>query len=163
MDRSASGISLAGTGKFLGTGTMRITDQVIEELDEQTTIHSIRGSDKRPTAQSIFAKYDEKQPIRSEPIDMPNSHHTTYTHMPYDRAESVRQSGHRPYEFSNDEVFSTSAPDERSMHPQTQTPTINVRDIDVLETPTNHEPSKSEFGTLQMQLHFFFKPKFEKI
>lgn len=124
---------------------MRITDQVIEEVDEQLTIQSMRGPDKRPTAQSIFAKYDEKQPARSDPIDMPpNSHRSNY--LPYDRAESVRQTGHQPYEFSNDEVFSTSAPDEHSMH--TQTPTINVHDIDDLETPNNRkifEPGRSEW------------------
>lgn len=122
---------------------MRIADQVIEEVDEQLTIQSMRAPDKRPTAQSIFAKYDEKQPLRSDPIDMPaNPHHGTY--VPYDRAESVRQSGHEPYQFSNDEIFSSSAPDEHMLH-QT-TPSINVRDMDDVETPNNRKfgPGKSE-------------------
>lgn len=122
---------------------MRITDQVIEEVDEQLTIQSMRAPEKRPTAQSIFSKYDEKQPLRSEPIDMPTSHHSNY--LPFDRAESVRQTGHQPYEFSTDEIFSTSAPNEHSLQVQT-TPTINIHDIDDMETPNNRkfDPGKSK-------------------
>lgn len=120
---------------------MRITDQVIEEVDEQLTIQSMRPPDKRPTAQSLFAKYDERQPVRSDPIDMPNAHHSNY--IPFDRAESVRQSGHQPYEFATDEVFSTSAPEEHMVH--MQTPTINIHDPDYLETPDvrRFDPGKS--------------------
>lgn len=127
---------------------MRITDQVIEEVDEQLTIQSMRAPDKRPTAQSIFATHDEKQPLRSDPIDMPNSHHTI--HSPYDRAESVRQSGHLPYEFSTDEVFSSSAPEEHLMLsiPSIQTPTINIHDTDDEVTPNIRKfaAAKSEFS-----------------
>lgn len=148
MGHSASGISLAAP-KFPGQGTMRIADQVIEEVDEQLTIQSMRAPDKRPTAQSIFAKHDEKAPTRSDPIDVPNSHPSMY--LPFDRAESVRQTDYEPYEFSNDEVFSTSAPDTVHM----QTPTINVDNFDDLETPNNKkfDPARSKFRANQQIAH----------
>jgi len=46
---------------------MKITDQVIEEVDEQMTITSLRNQqDIRPTAQSLFT-----HPAASDPVDVP--------------------------------------------------------------------------------------------
>lgn len=101
---------------------MRIADQVIEEVDEQLTVHSTRAQDnKRPTAQSIFATFDERQPMRSDPIDVPATHHNV--DIGYDRAQSVMQPEHHPYIFPNNAIFSTSAPEENTT---LNTPTINI-------------------------------------
>src|SRR5690349_21623727 len=49
-------------------GSMKISDQVIEEVDEQMTITSMRNKeDPRPTAQSIFSNI----PSPSAPVDVP--------------------------------------------------------------------------------------------
>lgn len=114
--------------KYLPTpGTMRITDQVIEEVDEQMTIQSQRGHDIRPTAQSLFQSYDEKPataatPLRSDPIDVPSSN--------YYRTHSEVQPEAKPYVFPNNAIFSTSAPaDEHAAAAlRVQAPTINIDD-----------------------------------
>lgn len=62
---SASTASLTHRQVSHAPGSVRITDQVIEEVDEQMTITSIKAQEPRPTAQSIF------QP--SDPIDVPRS------------------------------------------------------------------------------------------
>jgi bestrophin, other len=65
---SASSASMAP--KWPGQGSMKITDQVIEEVDEQNTITSMANHqpEVRPTAASIF------QPVpRSAPMDVPHS------------------------------------------------------------------------------------------
>lgn len=95
-------------------GTTRIADQVIEEVDEQLTIQSIRGQEKRPTAQSIFASNNEKIPTRSSPIDVPSSHHNNDHKISYERIQSVAPD-HQPYLFPSNEVFSTSAPEENML------------------------------------------------
>jgi hypothetical protein len=47
---------------------MKISDQVIEEVDEQMTITSMRAPEPaRPTAQSLFAQ----GPQHSDPVDVP--------------------------------------------------------------------------------------------
>lgn len=109
--------------------TMRITDQVIEEVDEQMTIQSQRGNDTRPTAQSLFQSQDEKPitvktPLHSEPIDVP-SHFNNYH-----RTQSEAQPDHQPYMFPNSAIFSTSAPaDEHAATAlRIQAPTINIDD-----------------------------------
>ncbi|RZF32140.1 hypothetical protein LSTR_LSTR004003 [Laodelphax striatellus] len=52
-------------GRFQGLqggGSIRITDQVIEEVDEQQTITSMRGQpEQRPNVRSIFATGDHQQ------------------------------------------------------------------------------------------------------
>lgn len=83
--RPSSGSNNAETGLRLGTsassaglqpqekypmqiGSMKITDQVIEEVDEQMTITSMRNKEEpRPTAQSIFSNV----PTPSDPVDVP--------------------------------------------------------------------------------------------
>lgn len=100
----------------------RITD-TIEEVDEQLTIQSIRGPEKRPTAQSIFALPDEK-PVRSAPIDVPASYHND----PFSYAQSVKNQNVSPFEFPNNAVFSSSAPSGNAGH--LLTPTINIDHTD---------------------------------
>jgi bestrophin, other len=67
LGTSASSASIAG--KFpANIGSMKITDQVIEEVDEQMTITSLRNKDDpRPTAQSLF----QQSPSPSDPVDVP--------------------------------------------------------------------------------------------
>lgn len=47
-------------------GSMKISDQVIEEVDEQMTITSMKKEEPRPTAQSLFSP-----PPASNPVDVP--------------------------------------------------------------------------------------------
>lgn len=108
--------------KFVPQGITSIADQVIEEVDEQSTVHSIRGPEKRPTAQSIFESSNEKPlPLRSAPIDVPASHHNNDIKVSYERIQSVIPD-HEPY--LNDKVFSTSAPGENMLH--IPLPTVNL-------------------------------------
>lgn len=66
MPTSASSASIPA--KYPGIGSMKIADQVIEEVDEQMTITSMRGQPEvRPTAQSIFSHI----PPHSDPVDVP--------------------------------------------------------------------------------------------
>lgn len=56
-----------------GGGSMKIANEVIEEVDEQATITSMgKRPDVRPTAMSLFA------PVPSDPVDVPlnNSNHS---------------------------------------------------------------------------------------
>lgn len=108
------------SGPKYNQGTTRLTDQIIEEADEQMTIQSQRSHDIRPTAQSIFATYDEKEKLHSEPIDVP-------TTRAYTRTQSAAQNEHQPYNFPNNAIYSTSAPDEHTVL-KIQTPTINIDD-----------------------------------
>ncbi|KAL4708792.1 hypothetical protein ACJJTC_011756 [Scirpophaga incertulas] len=57
-------------------GSMKIANEVIEEVDEQATITSLsKRPDIRPTAMSLFAP-----PLPSDPVDVPmkNSNHNTH-------------------------------------------------------------------------------------
>lgn len=108
LGSSASSASITG-GKGYPTqiGSMKISDQVIEEVDEQMTITSLRpNDDKRPTAESIFSSSKPSDPIqvpgRSEP-------------PPYNRFVSEQVSGFErdPNFFPPggvDDLLSTSAP-----------------------------------------------------
>lgn len=132
---------------------MRIADQVIEEVDEQQTIQSMRGPDKRPTAQSLFASPEEKQPNRSAPIDMPSSHHNNDI-INYERIQSVMQPEHHPYMFPNNTIFSSSAPEENIIH--LQTPKINVDHFDDLNG-TKPDDKDDKDGKDSDQFHIFSK------
>lgn len=70
---SASTASLKGDK---GIGSMRIADQVIEEVDEQLTITSMRPNEHRPHAASIFAS-----PPPSNPIPVPKSGNSRIRHF----------------------------------------------------------------------------------
>lgn len=122
-------------------GPIRITDQVIEEVDEQMTIQSTRAPDKRPTAQSLFKQMDDK-PARSAPIDVPGSFHNN-DKVAYDRVQSVMSPEHLPYVFPSSELFSSSAPEDNFTH--LRTPKINVDHVDdpspkLSQPDGKHEP-----------------------
>lgn len=69
LGTSASSASITGKTFPANIGSMKISDQVIEEVDEQMTITSLRNKDDpRPTAQSIFSHVP---PPPSEPVDVP--------------------------------------------------------------------------------------------
>lgn len=149
---------------------MRIADQVIEEVDEQLTIQSMRGPDKRPTAQSLFTSPDDKPPTRSAPIDVPASHHNDDQNG-YARVQSVMQPEHHPYMFPNNTIFSSSAP-EGNLTPM-QTPKINVDHFDDLMRRSSKDSDNKEgkfhfnFGIfifnlyllLDLNLYFQLQPK----
>lgn len=55
--------------KKIGNSVKRLTDDVIEEVDEQTTITSQKSlNEPRPTVMNLF-----DQPPRSKPIDVPHA------------------------------------------------------------------------------------------
>lgn len=68
LGTSTSSASIAGRSFPAQIGSMKITDQVIEEVDEQMTITSMRNKEEpRPTAQSLFTS-----PLpSSDPVDVP--------------------------------------------------------------------------------------------
>lgn len=84
LGASASSASIAG--RFpANIGSMKITDQVIEEVDEQLTITSLRNrDDPRPTAQSLF----QPIPSPSDPVDVPGR-----VPPPYSRFHSAQVHG----------------------------------------------------------------------
>lgn len=134
-------------------GTMRIADQVIEEVDEQLTITSNRGhNEKRPTAQSLFASNNEKLPARSQPIDVPHSHRNN---IEYERVQSVMQPEHTPYLFPNDTIFSSSAPEDGAG--SIQLPKINIdKSVDFKEIKRSKSGSTDKIGKKILKILFFF-------
>jgi hypothetical protein len=56
--------------KFVGGGSMRIADQVIEEVDEQSTVQSIKPPDQRPSVKTIFPPSSGPPPA-SAPVAVP--------------------------------------------------------------------------------------------
>uniref|UniRef100_A0A1L8DF58 Bestrophin homolog n=1 Tax=Nyssomyia neivai TaxID=330878 RepID=A0A1L8DF58_9DIPT len=104
---SPSGTSLSGSQKVpIPPGSVRIADQVIEEVDEQLTITSMKGQpDVRPTAASLFAT---GPPAPSAPVDVPRS-----GIQPYTRTQSAVAHGDRNTALGVvglDDLLSTSAP-----------------------------------------------------
>ncbi|XP_070137440.1 bestrophin-2 isoform X3 [Drosophila bipectinata] len=113
---SASSASLTGnvgsaTSAGKPPGSLRITQQVIEEVDEQATITSMRANEPRPNIMDIFAPTStsagtaplQPPPAHSEPVDIPQRPPT------YSRA----QSQYEPTLFPPggvDALLSTSAP-----------------------------------------------------
>lgn len=103
LGTSASSASIAERRHPTQIGSMKITDQVIEEVDEQMTITSMRNNniDPRPTAQSLFSK-------ASDPIDVPGS-----IPPPYGRFFSATVHENDPNLFpigGVDDLLSSSAP-----------------------------------------------------
>lgn len=107
---SASSASLGPTyiaGKEKPPGSMRIADQVIEEVDEQLTITSQRGDTHRPNIMDIFPAADSSAPKSSAPMDVPMNKIPSYV-----RTQSAA-SGGEPCLFPPggvDALLSTSAP-----------------------------------------------------
>ncbi|XP_023302366.2 bestrophin-2 isoform X4 [Lucilia cuprina] len=83
---SASSNSLAPPAGSKPVGSMRITDQVIEEVDEQTTITSQRANDNRPNVRDIFAQNSgssaslnkHQQQYPTDPMDIPMKNNKLY-------------------------------------------------------------------------------------
>lgn len=155
LGHSSSTVSLAGP-KY-PQGTMRIADQVIEEVDEQLTIQSNRGNEKRPTAQSLFATSNEKMPIRSAPIDVPGSHHNDKTG--FEHVQSVMQPEHQPYLFPNNAIFSSSAPEENMIH--IPSPVIKVeKTVEFKEDENETKKDGKNLKSIVIISNFFFKKSF---
>jgi len=56
--------------KFVGGGSMRIVDQIIEEVDEQSTVQSIKPPDQLPNVKTIFPPPNGPPPA-SAPVAVP--------------------------------------------------------------------------------------------
>ncbi|KAL5290513.1 hypothetical protein ACFFRR_010092 [Megaselia abdita] len=106
---SASSASLGPQyvpGKEKLPGSIKIADQVIEEVDEQLTITSQRGDIQRPNVMDIFPN-DNSAPKHSAPLDVPMTKIPSYV-----RTQSAA-SGGEPCLFPPggvDALLSTSAP-----------------------------------------------------
>lgn len=103
LGTSASSASIAGGSKYpQQIGSMKISDQVIEEVDEQMTITSMRIKEEpRPTAQSLFTK-------TSDPVDVPGR-----VPPPYERFISAQVHDESSALFPPggvDDLLSSSAP-----------------------------------------------------
>lgn len=83
-------------------GSMKISDQVIEEVDEQMTITSMKKEEPKPSAQSLFAPH-----TASNPVDVPSRP------PPYNRFVSAQVMEDNSSFFPPggvDDFLSTSAP-----------------------------------------------------
>lgn len=149
LNHSSSTISMAGP-KY-PQGTMRIADQIIEEVDEQLTVTSNRGhNEKRPTAQSLFAPNNEK-PVRSQPIDVPHSHRNN---IEYERVQSVMHPEHTPYLFPNDTIFSSSAPEDGAG--SIPLPKINIdKSVEFKDIKRSKSGSTDKIGRKIVNIQFF--------
>lgn len=117
---SASSASLGPSyiaGKEKPPGSMRIADQVIEEVDEQLTITSQRGDNHRPSVMNLFPKDNTASPS----IDVPMTKIPSYVRL------QSNNSGGEPTLFPPggvDALLSASAPTRTSAFPS-----------DILNTP----------------------------
>ncbi|XP_033149947.1 bestrophin-2 isoform X4 [Drosophila busckii] len=111
----AGGVGTAGIVGLKPAGSMRITQEVIEEVDEQATITSTRPSEPRPNVMDIFGTGAPLQPPpptnaaastpRSQPMDIPRRS------PQYERAQSQYESGPQLFPPGGVEaLLSTSAP-----------------------------------------------------
>jgi hypothetical protein len=121
-------------------GSMKIADQVIEEVDEQMTIQSMRKEDPKPTAQSLFSPPSSNP---SNPIDVPGRA------PPYQRFMSAQVQEDDSSFFPPggvDDFLSTSAPAGN------------------LPTSSSHQPNTmSEFDPKQFESQATSKIETEEI
>lgn len=80
--RSVSQLSISNR-PLPPAGSMKITDQVIMEVDEQMTIQS-QKHDFRPTAKSVFENAPQTAPIDSANTGQPSYHRAFSTGLPVD-------------------------------------------------------------------------------
>lgn len=111
MPKSASNASLAGSKILPVPG--RITDQVIEEVDEQMTITSMR-QEVRPKAEDLFSAGPMTSsgggpPPPSKPVDVPMRSFGV-TPSTYNRAFSTVGQNLNDRYMENNDFLSTSAP-----------------------------------------------------
>lgn len=104
LGTSASSASIAGRTLPAQIGSMKITDQVIEEVDEQMTITSMRNNeDPRPTAQSLFSPLPA-----SDPVDVPGRVPPTYSRF---YSATVHEQDNSLFPAGGiDDLLSSSAP-----------------------------------------------------
>jgi hypothetical protein len=68
--------------KFVGGGSMRIADQIIEEVDEQSTVQSLKPPVQLPNVKTIFPPANGPPPA-SAPVAVPKgSFHVEHLHFP---------------------------------------------------------------------------------
>lgn len=155
LGTSASSASIAGKIPA-NIGSMKISDQVIEEVDEQMTITSMRNKeDPRPTAQSIFSHL----PPPSEPVDVPGR-----VPPPYHRFYSAQVHGDENSVLfppgGVDDLLSSSAPagklptssshlpdtmtefDPRQFGSQDSEKSANVEELDSTQLPPGDDFEK---------------------
>lgn len=114
--------------------SMRITDQVIEEVDEQLTITSQRPQEARPTAQSLFQGVTS-----SQPMDVPTT--SNRTSNDFMRTQSLAVNHHEPFVFPiSPEYVSSSAP---SAQYHVVTPTGDMYDINIDDFDQSQRGSRS--------------------
>lgn len=112
---------------------LKISDQVIEEVDEQMTITSMRAPENRPTAASLF-------PPASQPVDVPAPRND------YTRIQSFAPRSDQPFTFpTGDDVhpisyLSASAPTNSQI---VGTPTGDAYDL-LVEDFDQPTPALSE-------------------
>lgn len=117
---------------------MRITDQVIEEVDEQMTITSQRPQEIRPTAQSLF-----QGTATTEPVDVPTT--SNRTSNDYMRTQSFAVNHHEPFIFPmSPDYISSSAP---AAQYHVVTPTGDMYDIKIEDFDQSQRGSRASIVT----------------
>lgn len=118
---------------------MRITDQVIEEVDEQMTITSQRPQETRPTAQSLFQGMAPTQPV-----DVPTT--SNRTSNDYMRTQSFAVNHHEPFTFpTSPDYISSSAP---AAQYHVVTPTGDMYDINIDDFDQSQRGSRASIVTV---------------
>lgn len=129
---------------------MKISDQTIEEVDEQLTITSMRGHEPRPTAQSLFAPQIYSS---SQPVDVPT---TTYMPRNYNRMHSnveppTSNSFIFPMNSADMDFFtSASAPTPTVECPDTQNQPNDGFDFNFRETDAETYEEDDDFEKLRL-------------
>lgn len=129
---------------------MKISDQTIEEVDEQLTITSMRGNEPRPTAQSLFMPNVHAS---SQPVDVPT---TTYMSRNYNRVHSnieppTSNSFIFPMNNADMDFFvSASAPTPNIECPDTQNQPNDGFDFNYKEAETEVYDEDDEFEKLRL-------------
>lgn len=132
MAGSPTSASLTQPPKYPAAGSMKITDQVIEEVDEQMTVTSMRAPEQRPTAQSIFMP-STGPPPPSNPVMVPT---TTRSAVGYNRTQSAVANADAPFTYpivgdsETGGFISTSAPPDTHIQTPVGVYDINIDDFD---------------------------------
>lgn len=129
MAGSPTSISLTQPPKYPAAGSMKITDQVIEEVDEQMTITSMRAPEQRPTAQSLFMP-PTGPPPPSHPVMVPTTNRAAVG--AYTRTQSAVANADAPFTYpivgdAEAGFISTSAPPGTHI----QTTPVGIYDIEI--------------------------------
>lgn len=133
-------------------GSMKISDQTIEEVDEQLTITSMRGNEPRPTAQSLFIPHASSKPVDVPAASyMPRDYVRTHSEMPPTSNSFIFPMNNADMEF----FTSTSAPTTTtSTHhvdvPNTQSSPNEDFDFNYKDDENNDEDDEDEFEKLRL-------------